>query len=363
MAELMVVSEVGVLLVYGNLAARQEMQYLTGFPPRHDSYACLTDRGDALFVQLYNHVQNAREMSTLDDVRWGGADTPRTLAHHLRGLGLERERIGLVGPIPYQQRERLADDLSGAAFLDVTPAFRRHRLVKSVEEIDWTRRGAALCDVGLEALLADVRPGLTDHELGAIVESAYARAGGQHMICFLGSASMAEGGRINPAQNWARRVVRAGDIVFIELSAGYGGYTGQVLRTIALAAEPTPLIRRLHDVAEAAYAAVLAAIRPGAVPDDLLRAASLIETEGFSVCDDVVHGYQGGYLPPVLRTPGTQHAPVPDFPLQRGMMLVVQPNVVTKDGQHGVQTGHLVVVDNEGAEPLHRVPLRLFLRP
>ncbi|MBM4433580.1 MAG: aminopeptidase P family protein [Chloroflexi bacterium] len=363
MAELMAQAGVGALLVHGNVAARQDVQYVCGFPPRHDTYACLTERGDALFVQLFNHVANAREMSAWSDVRWGGIDTGATLARHLAALALERERIGLVGQIPYQQRDRLDTLLPGAAFTDLTPAFRRHRLVKSPEEIEWTRRGAALCDLALEALLAAVRPGTTDQELGALVEAAYSRAGGHHTICFLGSASMADGGRVSPAQNWADRLVRAGDIVFIELSAGYGGYTGQVLRTIAVGAQPTPLIQRLHDVAEAAYTAIVAAIRPGATANELLEAAALIDEAGFTVCDDVVHGYQGGYLPPIIRTPATQHAPLGDLRLEPGMMLVVQPNVVSRDGRHGVQPGQLVLVTLTGAEPLHRVPLRLFVRP
>jgi len=46
-----------------------------------------------------------------------------------------------------------------------------------------------------------------------------------------------------------------------------------------------------------------------------------------------VHGFGGGYLPPVVPTLG----PVPEsgFALAAGMTLVVQPNVVTCDGRAG----------------------------
>ena len=71
------------------------------------------------------------------------------------------------------------------------------------------------------------------------------------------------------------------------------------------------------------------------------------------MCDDVVHGYGGGYLPPVLRTPTTQHVPLPDLELEPGMMLVVQPNVITPDLRVGVQTGELLLVTEDGHEPLH----------
>ena len=76
--------------------------------------------------------------------------------------------------------------------------------------------------------------------------------------------------------------------------------------------------------------------------------------------DDGVHGYGGGYLAPVLRTPATSHGPAPELTLAPGMMLVIQPNVVTPDLQLGVQTGGLVVITDDGARPLHHAPRGLL---
>jgi Xaa-Pro aminopeptidase len=84
------------------------------------------------------------------------------------------------------------------------------------------------------------------------------------------------------------------------------------------------------------------------------------------VCDDVVHGYGGGYLPPILRTPATTHGAIPDFTLQPGMMVVVQPNVIDTSVSLGVQTGELILVTTGGNERLHRLPrglLRAEQRP
>jgi Xaa-Pro aminopeptidase len=164
---------------------------------------------------------------------------------------------------------------------------------------------------------------------------------------------MTGGGRYVPSQHWSERRLVAGDAVLIELSAGIGGYTGQVLRTIAVDGEPPPAFRHLHDVAEEAFAAIAAAVRPGAVAASLLEAAGLIDRAALTVCDDVVHGYGGGYLPPVLRTPATMHGPPPDIVLRPGMMVVVQPNVIARDGSMGVQTGELLLVTETGSESLH----------
>jgi Xaa-Pro aminopeptidase len=62
-----------------------------------------------------------------------------------------------------------------------------------------------------------------------------------------------------------------------------------------------------------------------------------------------VHGFVGGYLPPVLGA----RAPVPDFTFEAGMTVVVQPNVVTRDERAGVQVGELLLVTDQGVERLH----------
>jgi len=351
------------LVVFGNGGSRAEIQFLTGWPPRHDSFLVVGGEAEpTLLVQLYNHVPTAEAMSWVNDVRWGGVDSIAALADELRGRG-RFTRVGSIGPIPFQQYARLAAALEPAMIVDATPAFRRMRLVKSDEEIAWTRRGAELCDAAMEALLGAAVPGVTEYELGAAVEYAYSRAGARHGICFLATASMAGGGRMVPSQEWSERRLAAGDAVMIELSAGVGGYTSQILRTIAVAGEPPPAFLALHQVADAAFEAIVAVIRPGATAADMLDAAAVIDQAGFSVCDDVVHGYGGGYLPPVLRTPATMHGATPDLTLEPGMMVVVQPNVINEATSLGVQTGELILVTEAWSERVHRLPVGLLRAP
>jgi len=351
--ELRAAHDLDALVVYGTSAARHDIAFLTSWGPRQEGYVVIGgDEPPALFVQLYNHVPTARLMAAVDHVEWAGGDSAATVARDLRGRGTLR-RVGLVGAIPYQAHGRLAATLAGIELVDATPFFRRMRLVKSAEEIAWTRRGAELCDVAMRALVAEARPGLAEYELGALVEAAYGRLGGGHGICFIATAPMTGGGRYVPSQHWSERRLAAGDAVLIELSAGIGGYTGQVLRTIAVDGEPPAAFRHLHDVAEEAFAAIAAAVRPGAAAASLLEAAGLIDRAALTVCDDVVHGYGGGYLPPVLRTPATMHGPPPDIVLRPGMMVVVQPNVIAPDGSMGVQTGELLLVTETGSESLH----------
>jgi Xaa-Pro aminopeptidase len=86
----------------------------------------------------------------------------------------------------------------------------------------------------------------------------------------------------------------------------------------------------------------------------------VIEKAGFTTCDDLVHGYGGGYFPPVLGSRSRPAGPVPDMALKAGMTLVVQPNVVTPDQRAGVQVGELVHITDHGFERLHKAPRALF---
>ena len=79
----------------------------------------------------------------------------------------------------------------------------------------------------------------------------------------------------------------------------------------------------------------------------------MIEDAGFTTRDDLVHGFVGGYLPPILGSASRMLSPIPDFTFAAGMMVVVQPNVVTTDERAGVQTGELVLVTEDGAESMH----------
>jgi Xaa-Pro aminopeptidase len=289
-----------------------------------------------------------------------GGDAVATIAADLRRAFRQgRGRVGLVAPLPYSIHAGLLGALPGVELVDAARGFRELRLRKSPEEVAWTRRAAGLCDLAMAALVDAARPGIRDDELVAVVEGAYRSAGGEHGICFLASVPMRGGGRIVPAQYPARRRIRSGDAIVIELSAGLAGFTGQVLRTIAVG-DPPPPFRRLHLVAEEAFASIAALVRPGTTAAELLEAGRLIDRAGMTVVDDVIHGYGGGYLPPVLRTPATQTRPVPDMTLEPGMMLVVQPNVVSADRRKGVQTGELLVVSDAGHERLHKVPAGLL---
>jgi hypothetical protein len=88
----------------------------------------------------------------------------------------------------------------------------------------------------------------------------------------------------------------------------------------------------------------------------VIDASRAIEQAGFSIIDDLLHGYGGGYLPPILGSESRPAGPIPDEPFRAGQTVVVQPNVVTRDRKAGVQRGELLLITDAGVERMHRYP-------
>jgi len=341
-------------VIYGANRFGSAVGWLTGWPVTREAIVVHTPgERDLLLVNYYNHVPNARALAPRAEVEWAGDDAIGTAIAALRDRGAAGKPIAVIGALGHRAFARL-DEFAGAA-LDLAREYTRLRLVKSEEEIAWTRLAAELTDAGVAAVREAARPGVSDHELAAAAEGAYVPRGATTHIHYFGATAMAEP-QLSVAAQWpSGRALRAGDALSCEVSASWWGYAGQLLRTFTIASEPTPLYRDLHQVAEVAFDAIVARLRPGATAADLLAASAVIEDAGYTIRDDLVHGFVGGYLPPVLGSRSRELAPVPGFSFEEGMMVVVQPNVVTTDETAGVQTGELLLVTADGAESLHDV--------
>jgi Xaa-Pro aminopeptidase len=311
-------------------------------------------RKDTIFVQFYNHMPQARALMPDVDMRWGGVSTIQSVIGELKARGAKPKRVGAVGMVPMGYAKASAAAIEDV--IDLTPAYGRLRLEKSKEEIDWYRIAARLSDLPIEALRREIRPGLDERDLGGITEAAYTPWRGSNIIHFFSSTAMRAPDCFVPRQHATTRKLSRGDAISCEITASFWEHWGQVLHTFSIGEPLTPEYARLHEAAERAYDAILGVLKPGISARELAIGARVIEEAGFTYYDDLVHGFGGGYLQPILGSPTRGHEPLPDMTLETGMMMVIQPNVITQDQRAGVQTGELVVITDTGAETLHTVP-------
>jgi len=352
------------LVVFGwsaqNRTAQADVYYLSGYLGMRDNYVVVSAENEAtLFAQSYNHVPNATEVSFLDDVRWGGVDNGETIGEELVRLGLRN--VGVIGWMPYQQHDSMRRTTGDQCrFEDVTAGFRKIRLKKSDEELQWLQRGAFFTDAALAGLQNGLTPGIREYQLAGAIETSYLADGGTTGFYYLASTPMSRPDRCVPAQVLSNRVIEAGDVVTCEIAVGYAGYAGQCLRTFTVAADPTPQIAELHATAEEVYRSVASSIRTGAGIEEVWEASDAISERGFTIRDGLVHGYGIGLLPPSIRTRETTHGVDDDWVFEAGQTIVIQPNVISPDETVGVQVGELCVVTDEGARSLHSYPLELI---
>ena len=340
------------LLVVTDHRAGNAPQWVTGWPGTVEAYVVFRPGEQiVMHVEWYNHLPLAKRLAVGCDVRWGGHRGIEKTVAELKRRGAKR--IGLIGPLLSRKQSEVESHFS---VVNLDADYVRLRLVKSEEEIDWLRIGAALSDAGLASLMQGISPGMTERQLGNLVERGYVQHGGTTFIHYIGVTSMDDPQVFVPPQYASSRKISRRDMVFCELSASWWDYPGQVLRSFTVGAEPTPLYRALHETAEAAFDAVTAVVRHGAAMQEIVDAAGVIEERGFTIYDDLMHGFGGGYLPPVLGSRSRPAGPLPDMTLEENMTVVVQPNVVTREHGAGVQVGELIRVTKTGFERLHGAP-------
>ena len=352
--ELLARAECDHLLFCGANRFGSAVQWLTQWPVTAEAVGVLSPgERDALFVQYVNHAPQARILADKADVSWGGESSIVAAIGVLAKRGARENRVATLGPVSAEQNAALSAKFGKLKSLNRD--YIRLRQVKSAEELDWLRIGAHFSDLGMAALRGGLKIGMSERELGDLVERAYVSQGATNVIHYIGTTSMSAPDLGVPRQFPTTRRLQAGDAAVAEISAAFWEHPGQVLRSFALG-EPSPLYRALHEAADAAFDAIAAVLKAGVTPAQVIEVSGVIEDAGFTIIDDLLHGYGGGYLPPILGCKSRPAGPVPEAPFRAGQTVVIQPNVVTRDGKAGVQTGEMVVITETGIERMHTMP-------
>lgn len=195
---------------------------------------------------------------------------------------------------------------------------------------------AAMRDAGRitgEALLAAreaLREGMTTWELDKIVHDYIKRAGAKPSFLgyydFPASACISIGDEVIHGIPSKKRVIRAGDIVKIDVGAYYKGFHGDAARTIAVG-EVTPMAQKLIEVTRESFFRGVAAIKVGNRIGDIGHAIdSYVVENGFSTVKRYIGHGVGAELHeqpdvPNYGTPGRGPR------LCNGMTLAIEPMV------------------------------------
>ncbi len=346
---------VDAILFYGSGRYASDIYWLSDWPSSREAYLLMqAGKEPVILMQLFNHLPMARVMSWIKDVRWAGPNTGRSVAELVRERGLEKKKIGLAGAIGYQLYNRLRGKFPDASLIDLGGSLRMMRTVKSAEEIARIDTASKLTDQSIEALAEELRAGMREDELPAVIEPVYLKRGGYAGIHFMSSMPMRTPDFPVPSQFQSNRQLQKGDCLITEISGAYSGYSGQIHRTFSIGEGPTPEWQKMHDAATEVFEVLAKVIKAGATTTEAEEAAEIIHQRGYSSYDDLVHGVN--QYPPIFQTKTRRRHESRELTFRENMVIVIQPNLITDDEKMGLQFGETLVVKKNGCESLNAYP-------
>ncbi len=257
--------------------------YLTGFesvwyPPRAPVGVVVRAEDERLvFLDYERHETLVRKTAHCDDaVFYRYEDVLDTVAATFRdrgwldgAIGLERWSQAPGAPLVDALAARLGE--LGGRVVDGDWIVDRVRLVKSPAEIACVRRAAAIVDAAFADLAEHVRPGQTELQIAARLDSVMADHGGEGAAIHT-MVSAGPGVWCRTHAPPSRRPVEAGDVMYVDACGVYNRYHADLCRTFAVGRDH-PAARAILEVTAASVEEVRRAVRPGDPLDAAQRAA------------------------------------------------------------------------------------------
>ncbi len=253
-----------------------------------------------------------------------------------------------IGVEPLQMRVLEWSLLSAAANVkqaSAAEAIAELRMRKDAGEVAAMKRAITLTEDALTRTLEDIRPGMAERQVAAVLMNRMLEAGAENLP--FPPLIQAGPSGANPHAGAGDRVIAAGDLLIMDFGLTLNDYSSDITRTIAVG-EPSSEMKRVYDTVKAANAAGRAAVKPDVTCASVDQAArDVIEAAGYGeyFTHRTGHGLGlEGHEPPYIVAGN-------DLVLQPGMTFTVEPGIYLP-GKGGVRIEDNVVVTEAGCESL-----------
>jgi Xaa-Pro aminopeptidase len=258
-------------------------RYLTGFL-EPDAAAVFVARGGRMTGMLFLQARDPRRVlydgfppdSSIVARETGLAARPfaalRPVLDSLAGTGLPFYTLRDFSNADYTQQDSLTRGASfmrafasahpGMAPRDAHPILDSLRARKSPAEQAMLRRAIDLTVGAQREAMRTVRPGMYEYEVEALFQSAFRRTGGDGpaFVSIIGSGPNSTQYHYNAND----RRMAAGDMLVMDVGAGYGGYAADVTRTVPVSGTFTRDQRAIYQIVRDAQEAAARVAGPGA---------------------------------------------------------------------------------------------------
>ena len=273
-----------------------------------------------------------------------------TVPQGARRVGLEFDHVSL------DHRRKFDTALAGVEFLDVAATTMRMRMVKSAEEIELIKIGAAVADIGGAACVEAIAEGVPEYEVALAATTAMTRE----------IARRVPHGELRDTWTWFRsglntdgahnpvttRRVQRGDILSLNCFPMIAGYYTALERTLFFG-EPSERHLKLWEINCQVHKRGLELIRPGvrccdiaAELNEIYAAENLLQYRSFG------YGHSFGVLCHYYgREAGLELREDCDTVLEEGMVVSMEPMITVPNhlpGAGGYREHDILVITEEG---------------
>ncbi len=211
-------------------------------------------------------------LSGVGDVRWTD-DFPALLSKAMekaQHVYLETDdhprRFSEVQTRNERLNAPLREQYKGVDFCSLYPLLSSMRLVKSAEELVQLREACRITGEGFTAILPRIHPGMGEWEMEALLSEQYIRRRSR----FFSFSPIIASGRDTCVLHYISNHKRCtdGDLVLFDVGAEYGGYAGDMSRTIPANGHYSPRQRAVYLAVLAVHRYAASIMRPGVLKNE-----------------------------------------------------------------------------------------------
>lgn len=229
------------------------------------------------------------------------------------------------------------------------------RSIKSAEELACMRQSIKICQLAMQTMHEQARPGMTENEIWSHLHQVNIANGGE----WIETRLLASGPRTNPwFKECATRVVKAGDIVSYDTDlVGSYGYCSDLSRSFVCGSKASSRQRELYSMSVDQINYNIDLLRPGLsfrefaersyqLPERFLPNRYSVVAHGIGLCDEYPH----------IAYPKDQASHGYDGMLEAGMTLCVESYIGEENDREGVKLEQQVLIVENGVEQLSDFP-------
>jgi Xaa-Pro aminopeptidase len=325
--------------------------YLTGFTG-DDSYVLVRRDGETVVSDPRYATQLGEECPGLDlNIRPPGKSIFQATVRLLRRAGISQLGVE-ADSMTVGFHDRLAEKLPKLQVVPVSGAVEKLRQIKDKDEVALLRRAVWQAEKAFAVLRSTLRPEKTEKEAADELEHQM-RVFGAKGASFPTLLAVGPRAALPHAQPTKQRIGED-DFVLIDWGANEGLYMSDLTRVL-VTGKISPKFERIYRVVLEAQTRAIAAIRPGAVAQDVDAVARrIIAKAGFG--RRFRHGLGHGVGLVIHEAP--RLAVKNQTVLRPGMVITVEPGIYLP-GWGGVRIEDDVLVTRTGHEVLTSLPKRL----